>query len=77
MQVFAPANLRAAADNTAYADLISASIADKYTLRYTGGFVPDVNHIMTKVHLCIKYAQFLQFQVTLWVLAWVDAFYLL
>ena len=49
MQVFAPANLRAAADNKAYADFVSACIADKYTLRYTGGFVPDINHIMAKV----------------------------
>lgn len=49
MQVFAPANLRAAADNKAYADLVSAYIAERYTLRYTGGFVPDINHILAKV----------------------------
>ena len=49
MQVFAPANLRAAADNKPYADFVSVCIADKYTLRYTGGFVPDINHIMAKV----------------------------
>ena len=47
--MFAPANLRAAADNTAYRELVSACIASKYTLRYTGGFVPDVHHIITKV----------------------------
>lgn len=49
LQVFAPANLRAAADNKAYSDFVSACIAEKYTLRYTGGFVPDVHHILTKV----------------------------
>jgi hypothetical protein len=48
-QVFAPANLRAAADNAAYMDLVSSFISQKYTLRYTGGFVPDVHHILTKV----------------------------
>ncbi len=48
-QVFAPANLRAAAENTVYRDLISQFITDEYTLRYTGGFVPDVHHILTKV----------------------------
>lgn len=48
-QVFAPANLRAAAENTVYRDLVSQFIVDKYTLRYTGGFVPDVHHILTKV----------------------------
>ncbi|CAL5221264.1 g3424 [Coccomyxa viridis] len=47
-KVFAPANLRAAADNKAYADFVSACISEKYTLRYTGGFVPDVHHILTK-----------------------------
>ncbi|KAK9915013.1 hypothetical protein WJX75_003617 [Coccomyxa subellipsoidea] len=47
-KVFAPANLRAAAENTVYRDLVSQFIVDKYTLRYTGGFVPDVHHILTK-----------------------------
>jgi fructose-1,6-bisphosphatase len=48
-QVFAPANLRAAAENSAYRQLVSEFIAEKYMLRYTGGFVPDVHHILTKV----------------------------
>ncbi len=54
LQVFAPANLRAAADNKAYADFVSACISEKYTLRYTGGFVPDVHHILTKVSLLAR-----------------------
>jgi len=48
-QVFAPANLRAAAENTAYRDVVSELILRQYTLRYTGGFVPDIHHILTKV----------------------------
>ncbi len=51
LQVFAPANLRAAADNKPYADFVSTCISEKYSLRYTGGFVPDVHHILTKVSL--------------------------
>lgn len=47
---FAPANLRAAADSPAYAALISSYIREKYTLRYSGGLVPDLGHILTKGH---------------------------
>ncbi|KAL6851781.1 fructose-1-6-bisphosphatase [Trichoderma novae-zelandiae] len=47
---FAPANLRHAADSPAYAALISSFIAKKYTLRYCGGLVPDLGHILTKGH---------------------------
>lgn len=47
-KIFAPANLRAAKDNTAYAELIQRWIENQYTLRYSGGLVPDVHHILCK-----------------------------
>ena len=47
--VFAPANLRAAADNAAYAALVQRWMGERYTLRYSGGMVPDVHHILAKV----------------------------
>lgn len=47
---FAPANLRAAAEDERYASLISSYISDKYTLRYSGGLVPDVVHALVKGH---------------------------
>ena len=40
--MFSPGNLRATFDNPAYEKLISYYIGEKYTLRYTGGMVPDV-----------------------------------
>lgn len=47
---FAPANMRAAADNASYLQLINFYIAQKYTLRYSGGLVPDVYHCLVKGH---------------------------
>lgn len=47
---FAPANLRAAAEDARYAALIQSYISDKYTLRYSGGLVPDVVHALVKGH---------------------------
>ncbi|KAM0721619.1 hypothetical protein Q7P37_002544 [Cladosporium fusiforme] len=47
---FAPANLRAAAEDERYAALVQRYIADKYTLRYSGGLVPDVVHALVKGH---------------------------
>lgn len=47
---FAPANLRAAAENEKYMTLVSRFIAEKYTLRYSGGLVPDVVHALVKGH---------------------------
>lgn len=47
---FAPANLRAAAEDEAYRALISHFIAERYTLRYSGGLVPDVVHALVKGH---------------------------
>ncbi|KAL2209668.1 fructose-1-6-bisphosphatase [Sarocladium strictum] len=47
---FAPANLRAAAEDDRYNQLISTFISEKYTLRYSGGLVPDVVHALVKGH---------------------------
>ncbi|OIW25326.1 sedoheptulose-1,7-bisphosphatase [Coniochaeta ligniaria NRRL 30616] len=47
---FAPANLRAAADDERYMGLITHYIKEKYTLRYSGGLVPDVIHMLVKGH---------------------------
>jgi fructose-1,6-bisphosphatase I len=45
---FAPGNLRSCNVNPAYYDLIQSYIEDEYTLRYSGGMVPDLNHIFKK-----------------------------
>lgn len=47
---FAPANLRCAAENEQYAALVNHYIQRKYTLRYSGGLVPDVYHALVKGH---------------------------
>lgn len=47
-QYFAPGNLRAAAQREDYAVLMQGWMRDQYTLRYSGGMVPDVNHILLK-----------------------------
>ena len=52
-KVFAPANLRCANTNEAYRTLVDEWISQGYTLRYSGGMVPDVHHILTKVGLQI------------------------
>ena len=47
-KTFAPGNLRATSDNLQYKELINYWIESKYTLRYSGGLVPDIYHILTK-----------------------------
>jgi sedoheptulose-bisphosphatase len=47
-KIFAPGNLRASNDNQKYNALIQHWISERYTLRYTGGMVPDVYHIFAK-----------------------------
>ncbi|KAK7941585.1 uncharacterized protein PG986_013972 [Apiospora aurea] len=47
---FAPANLRAAAEDANYMKLVAHYIQSKYTLRYSGGLVPDVVHALAKGH---------------------------
>lgn len=45
---FAPGNLRACKERQDYFDLVNWYIQEQYTLRYSGGMVPDVNHILKK-----------------------------
>jgi hypothetical protein len=40
---------RSAADNSAYRDLLNSWIVNGCKLRYSGGMVPDVHHILAKV----------------------------
>ncbi|OVA06466.1 Fructose-1 [Macleaya cordata] len=47
-KLFSPGNLRATFDNPEYDKLINYYVREKYTLRYTGGMVPDVNQIIVK-----------------------------
>ncbi|KAI0509614.1 sedoheptulose-1,7-bisphosphatase [Xylaria bambusicola] len=47
---FAPANLRSAAEDERYMGLVTRFIAERYTLRYSGGLVPDVVHSLVKGH---------------------------
>ncbi|KAJ4904733.1 hypothetical protein Rs2_18684 [Raphanus sativus] len=47
-KMFSPGNLRATFDNSEYSKLIDYYVKEKYTLRYTGGMVPDVNQIIVK-----------------------------
>jgi fructose-1,6-bisphosphatase I len=45
---FAPGNLRAAHERKDYLELVNTYIQEQYTLRYSGGMVPDLNHIFKK-----------------------------
>ena len=45
---FAPGNLRAAKEDKKYMELMEYWINNDFTLRYSGGMVPDINHIFMK-----------------------------
>lgn len=47
-KIFAPANMRAAQEVEGYNKLIDYYMTNKYTLRYSGGLVPDVCQQFTK-----------------------------
>ena len=47
--LFAPANVKCSADNAAYRARIEAWLSQGCTLRYSGGMVPDVHHLLVKV----------------------------
>jgi sedoheptulose-bisphosphatase len=47
-KIFSPANLRAAQDVPGYEKLIDYYMENKYTLRYSGGLVPDVYQAFTE-----------------------------
>ncbi len=45
---FAPGNLRATKEREDYFKLVETYMREQYTLRYSGGMVPDINHILKK-----------------------------
>ena len=45
---FAPGNLRATQGNKKYQSLVNKWISEGRTLRYSGGMVPDLHHILSK-----------------------------
>lgn len=45
---FAPGNLRAASEREDYLKLMNDWVKASLTLRYSGGMVPDINHILLK-----------------------------
>lgn len=47
-KIFAPANMRAAQDLPGYKKLLDHYMVNRYTLRYSGGLVPDVYQQFTK-----------------------------
>lgn len=47
-KTFAPGNLRATAENLKYMELVQYYLTSQYTLRYSGGLVPDIYHILIK-----------------------------
>lgn len=55
---FAPGNLRAVNAFPTYKKLVESWVADGYTLRYSGGMTPDINHIMLKGQGIFTYPPF-------------------
>lgn len=47
-KMFAPGNLRATAKREDYRKLVNYWMEQQYTLRYSGGMVPDINQILLK-----------------------------
>merc|ERR1719183_500099 len=47
-KIFSPANLRACQEDAGYDELVKYWMESKYTLRYSGGLVPDVYQCFTK-----------------------------
>mmetsp|Transcript_34510 Transcript_34510/g.81740 ORF Transcript_34510/g.81740 Transcript_34510/m.81740 type:complete len:392 (+) Transcript_34510:1-1176(+) len=47
-KIFSPANMRAAQEDKGYKELLDYWMDERYTLRYTGGLVPDVYQFFTK-----------------------------
>jgi sedoheptulose-bisphosphatase len=47
-KIFSPANLRAAQEVAGYKKLVDHYMTDRYTLRYSGGLVPDIYQQFTK-----------------------------
>jgi sedoheptulose-bisphosphatase len=55
-KMFAPGNLRACLENQNYMKLVNYWIENEYTLRYSGGMVPDLNQILLKGKGVFSYA---------------------
>lgn len=47
-KLYAPANMRCAQDNAGYQRLLDLWAQERYTLRYTGGMVPDICQLLVK-----------------------------
>lgn len=47
-KLYAPANMRSAQDNAGYQRLLDLWAKERYTLRYTGGMVPDICQLLVK-----------------------------
>ena len=47
-KMFAPGNLRACKSRKEYLELVNYWCNEQYTLRYSGGMVPDINQILLK-----------------------------
>lgn len=47
-KVFMPGNLRAINEHKKYASLVRLWMSERYTLRYTGAMVAEVNYLLTK-----------------------------
>jgi fructose-1,6-bisphosphatase I len=45
---YGPGNLRAVVDSPAYRKLVDGWLDQRLTLRYSGGMVPDIHHILVK-----------------------------
>lgn len=55
---FAPGNLRAVTKNAKYKELVDHWMMEGYTLRYSGGMTPDINHILNKGQGIFTYPPF-------------------
>ncbi len=52
---FAPGNLKACAENPQYATVMQRWLDNQSKLRYSGGMVPDLHHILSKGHGIFTY----------------------
>jgi fructose-1,6-bisphosphatase I len=48
IKTYAPGNLRAVVDTPAYYKMMNIWLQEGHTLRYSGGMVPDIHHMLTK-----------------------------
>lgn len=48
VKTYAPGNLRAVADTPSYRKMMNLWLDEAHTLRYSGGMVPDIHHMLIK-----------------------------